>query len=225
MSEVVLRGARRDRTGKGYAKALRRQGKIPAILYGVDEDPVPLEVDQKEVQMLLHREGKNAIISLLLGRERKRDRKTIICDTQYDSVRNELIHVDFKHVALTDTMVVAVPVILKGDSEGVKNEGGILEHILHSVDMKCLLTEIPEHIEVDVAELGLGDSIHVRDLLEQYPRMVSDPDRTVASVVRSKVAAQVEELEEVVEIPEEEVTEPEVIGEEKAEAEAEEENV
>ena len=115
MSEVVLRGARRKETGKGYAKALRRQGKIPAILYGAGETPVPLELDQKEVQTLIHREGKNAVISLLLGRERKKDRKTIICDTQYDPLGNDLIHVDFKHVSLSDTVVLAVPVVLRGD--------------------------------------------------------------------------------------------------------------
>ena len=219
MSEVVLHGDRRDRTGKGYAKALRRQGKIPAILYGAGETPVPLEVDQKEVQTLIHREGKNAVISLLLGRERKRDRKTIIRETQYDPLRNDLIHVDFKHVSLTDTMVVAVPLVLNGDPVGVRTEDGILEHTLHSVDMKCLLTEIPERIEIDVTDLRVGESVHVRDLLEKHPRIVSDPDRTVASVLRSKIAIQVEAMAEEAAEAEEEAAEPEVIGEEEAEGE------
>ena len=165
MTEVVLHGTRRELTGKGYAKSLRQQGRVPAILYGPGETPVPIEVDQKEVQTLIHREGKNAIISLVLGRERKQDRKTIVWDVQYDPVQNELIHVDFKHVTLTDTVVVAVPVALMGEPIGVRTEDGILEHTLHAVDMKCLFTEIPEHVEIDVTELRVGDSIHVRDLL------------------------------------------------------------
>lgn len=223
MSEVVLHGTRRDSTGKGFAKVLRRQGRIPAILYGAGEAPVPLELDQKEVQTLIRREGRNAIISLLVGRERKKDRKAIIWDTQYDPLRNELIHVDLKHVALTDTIVVSVPVLLEGDPIGVRTEDGILEHVLHAVEMRCLLTEIPEHIQISVGDLSVGESIHVRDLLGQHPRIVTDPDRTVASVLRSKVAAQVEALAEMAEVKEEEVAEPEVIGEAEAGEETEEE--
>jgi len=214
--ELIMHANRRTETGKGYSKRLRKQGIIPGVLYGPGEDPTPIEVERVLLEELLHAGGQTSLVTLLLGRERKRDRKTIVRDLQYNPIHGELTHVDFQHISLTETINVEIPVSVVGIPDGVRNADGILDHTMYSLELRCLPMEIPDQVEVDVTELGLGQSIHVADLLEQENRIISDPERIVLSVVLPKKAVEVEE-EEV----EEELLEPEVIGEEEEEAEEE----
>ena len=216
--ELVMHANRRTETGKGHCKRLRKQGIIPGVLYGPGEDPTPIEVERVQMEELLHAGAETSLVTLLLGRERKHDRKTIVRDLQYNPIHGELTHVDFQHISLTQTINVEIPVSVVGIPDGVRNADGILDHTMYSLELRCLPMEIPDHVEVDVTELGLGQSIHVADLLEQENRIISDPERIVLSVVLPKKAVVVEE-EEV----EEELAEPEVIGEEEEEEEAEEE--
>ena len=214
--ELVMRANRRTETGKGHCKRLRKQGIIPGVLYGPDEDPTPIEMERDQMEELLHAGGQTSLVTLLLGRERKRDRKTIVRDLQYNPIHGELTHVDFQHISLTQTINVEIPISVVGIPDGVRNADGILDHTMYSLELRCLPMEIPDQVEVDVTELGLGQTIHVSDLLEQEGRIISDPERIVFSVVLPKKAVEVEE-EEV----EEELLEPEVIGEEEEEAEEE----
>ena len=218
--ELVMRVRRRTETSKGYTKRLRKQGIIPGVLYGPGEkNPTPIEVERAQVEALLHAGGQTSIVTLLLGRERKRDRKTIVRDLQYDPIHGELMHMDFQRISLTQTVHVEIPVTVVGVPDGVRNAGGILDHTMHTVEMRCLPMKIPEHIEVDVTDLKLGQSIHVSDLIEQDSRIISDPERIVFGVILPTRAIVEEEKEEEVE---EELAEPEVIGEKEEEAEEEE---
>ncbi|MCD6336006.1 MAG: 50S ribosomal protein L25 [Candidatus Latescibacteria bacterium] len=214
--ELVMRAKRRTETGKGHSKRLRKQGIIPGVLYGPEEDPTPIEIERVQMEELLHAGGETSLVTLLLGRERKRDRKTIVRDLQYDPIHGDLTHVDFQHISLTQTINVEIPISVVGIPDGVRNSEGILDHTMHSLELSCLPMEIPDHVEVDVTELGLGQSIQVADLLEQESRIISDPERVVLSVILPKKAALVEEVEE-----EEKLAEPEVIGEQEEEAEEE----
>jgi large subunit ribosomal protein L25 len=199
---------RRTETGKGHCKRLRKQGIVPGVLYGPGEDPTPIEVERIQMQELLHAGAQTSLVTLLLGRERKRDRKTIVRDLQYNPIHGELTHVDFQHISLTQTIHVEIPVSVVGIPDGVRNADGILDHTMYNLELRCLPMEIPDHVEVDVTDLGLGQSIHVSDLLEQEGLSVVLPKKVV-----------VVEEEEV----EEELAEPEVIGEEGEEGEEEEE--
>lgn len=216
MSNIVLHVLKRNETGKGYCKGLRRQGKIPGILYGAEETPVPFEVDLKTIETAIRTGGRNAIISLIIGGEQDNKIETLLRDYQVDPIHRDFIHVDFQHISLTQTLRVEVPITIKGVAQGVKNEGGILEHILYTIEMECLPTEIPEHIEVDVSSLGIGDSVKVEQLLGTYPGIISDPNDMVLTIVPPTVPVEVA-------IPsEEEVAQPEVIEKERKGKEEEE---
>ena len=218
--ELVMRVRRRTETSKGYNKRLRKQGMIPGVLYGPGEkNPTPIEAERAQVEALLHAGGQTSIVVLLLGRERKRDRKTIVRDLQYDPIHGELMHVDFQRISLTQTVYVEIPINVVGVPYGVRNEGGILDHAMHTVEMRCLPMEIPEHIEMDVTDLQLGQTIHVSDLIEKDSRIISNPERIVLGVILPTKAIVEEEKEE--EEVEEELAEPEVIGEKEEEAEEE----
>ncbi|MFH1005873.1 MAG: 50S ribosomal protein L25 [Candidatus Latescibacterota bacterium] len=214
--ELVMHANQREETGKGYCKRLRQQGIIPGVLYGPGEDPTSIEIDRKQLEELLHAGGQTSMVTLMLGRERKHTRKTIVRDLQYDPVRGVLIHADFQHISMTQTIHVEIPISVVGIPEGVRNADGILDHTMHSVELSCLPTEIPDHVEVDVTELGLGQSIHVADLLEKESRITSDPERIVLSVVMPRKAVEVAEDE-----AGEGMAQPEVIGGKEQEAEEE----
>lgn len=222
MLDVILKAEKRESAGKEYAKHMRREGKIPAVLYGKGEKTVPLVIDAKHLGMLLHStRGETALITLQLGKEKRKDRKVIFKELQRDPVRGNLLHVDLHHISLTENIHVEVPVILMGTPVGVRTKGGIVQHALHKLEVECLPTEIPEHIELDIENLDVGDSIHVEEVALDKGRIVTDPQRTVVTVVPPTV---IKEAVPVEEVKEEEVEEPEVIekGEEKKETKEEE---
>ena len=223
MLEIVLNAEKRSETGKGHAKSLRRNGRIPAVLYGKGEDTIPLAIDSKHISSLLHNiHGDTALITLQLGKEKRKDRKVIFKEMQRDPVRGDLLHVDLHHISLTENIHVEVPVTLIGTPVGVRTKGGIVQHILHKVEVECLPTEIPEHIEIDIENLDVGDSIHVESIELEKASILTELQRTVVTVVPPTVIKEVVPEEEE---KEEEVEEPEVIekGEVKEEKEEEKE--
>jgi len=200
MEDVVLHAARRVNVGKGHARKLRQAGKIPGVLYGPGEEPIPLSIETKELERLIRLGKSHGIISLVLNGEEGTDRKAIIREIQYHPVNGGFLHVDVQHISLKHKVVVEVPVVLTGDSVGVR-EGGVLEQILHSVEVECLPVDIPEKIEVDISHLHVGDSLHVRDLMAIEDRVVTEPDRSVVTIIPPTVVKK-REVEEVAE-PEE----------------------
>ncbi|HEX2486792.1 MAG TPA: 50S ribosomal protein L25 [Myxococcota bacterium] len=185
MSDASLTAEVRDGRGKGVARKLRATGRIPAVVYGRGRDSQPLTVDPAALSKLLHagHSGMNTLIDLTVA-----GRKSVVLvrDIQKDPVSGQWVHADLYVVDLTRTIQVEVPLHLIGKPAGIEL-GGILDHPMREVTVECLPRAIPDSIDVDVSALGIGDSIHVRDLvLPEGARILSDPDLAVASVVLPK---------------------------------------
>ena len=205
---------RRQTIGSRRVKRLRREGSVPGIVYGRNMEPIAVTVNHRELSRLLHsKSGEHALVTLRLADDGKSCEKPVLVHAiQYDPVDGLAVHVDFHAIVLTERLKIKVPVVLKGEPVGVKQEGGLLEHFLREIEVECLPTEIPESVEHDVSAMTVGQTIHVRDLASpKNAKITSDPDGVIASVQVPKV-----------EKPEEEtaaVTEPEVIREKKEEGE------
>lgn len=213
MKTVELKVIHRETLGKGYAKRIRKEGRIPAILYGHQLQPITLELDQKSFQKVLKTgAGSNVILSLKIsGLKKDNEHTAIIKDIQQDPVDDAFTHVDFNAISLTEKIRVNVPVHVKGEAPGVK-EGGVLEHVHREVEVECLPTEIPEKLDVSVDQLNIGDSLHVSDLV--FPAGVvctldaGESILTVLAPMKEEVVAPTEEAAG---------KEPEVIGKKKEE--------
>jgi large subunit ribosomal protein L25 len=218
MAVIPLSGTRRDSLGKGGARKARAAGRIPAVLYGHGETPVPVTIQAREFELALRgHKGGNPIVNLAVA---DGEYTALIRDVQYHPVSHHILHLDFQHISLTETIEVKVAVLLTGLPLGVKDGGGILETILRELDVRCLPTAIPASISVDVSHLNIGDSVHVRDASVPDVTILNDGDETIATVVPPTVMEE-KAAEEVV--TETATTEPEVIAkgkkdEEEAEA-------
>jgi large subunit ribosomal protein L25 len=219
VDKVLLKAKIRQDSGTSAAKKVRAQGMVPAIVYAKKETPVQIGVDQKELIKIIHKHGENAIISLQVEDKGKaKDKTVIIKDIQIDYIKNNVTHIDFQLIKMTERIKVSVPLHTKGDSEcpGVK-EGGNLEHILHEVEIESLPSNVPKEILVDVTALKIGESIHVGDIkIEGDYKIVDNPDQ-VAVLVKYETVA--EEKTEEESGGEESAAEPEVIKKGKAEEE------
>ncbi len=217
MQQILLDAKLRNETGTGTSRRLRRQGRVPAIVYGRKEHPLTLEVREKEFEKIIGlASGQNAIISLNLDKDGS-EILALVKDIQYHPVTDKLLHVDFYRISLGDKITVSVAVEVTGESVGVKR-GGILEHILWEVEVECLPTQIPDKIEVDITALNIGDTVHVRDLkLAEGINILTEGEQTVISVVPPTVAKEEEA------VVEEKAAEPERIGGKEKEESVEEE--
>jgi large subunit ribosomal protein L25 len=213
MDNVVLKATRRDVTGK-QVKALRRQGRLPAVLYGHKVQPVAISLDAHEVAMALTGLSQSAIVTVDLDGEQH---ATLVRERQKDYIRNAFIHIDFLVVSLTEKIRAMVRIEVHGNSPAVKDFNAILINNISQVEVEALPRELPERLTVDVAKLvNIGDAIHVRDLVvSDKVQVLADPDEII--VVATGAAP--EEVEEVVEPVE---AEPEVIERGKKEEEEEE---
>jgi large subunit ribosomal protein L25 len=211
MATLSLKTERRSEVGKGVARKLRMTGQIPAVYYGRGEDPIALVVGLKELEDVIHTaEGSNVIVDLKVGGDAP-ERKALIREIQRDPVMGNILHLDLQHISLTERIVVEVPVVLLGVPTGVKDGGGILEHLLREVEVECLPTDIPSKLEIDVSALNIGDSLHVSDLKAERVTIKTDMDRAIAAVVPPTILEEVKPAEEAV------VAEPELVTDKKAE--------
>ena len=212
MAIISLEAARREGVGKGAARKLRAGGRIPAVYYGRGEEAIPLEVDLKALEAVIHSaEGSNVIVDLKVPGAQAKDRKALIREIQRHPVEGSILHLDLQHISLTERITVEVPIVLIGTPTGVKDAGGILEHLLREVEVECLPTDIPSKLEVDVSALSIGDTLHVSDIKAERVEIKTESDRAIATVVPPTI------LEEPK--PEEVVApaEPELIAKEKKE--------
>lgn len=220
MEFVDLHASFREGKGKEVNKKLRGEGFVPAVVYKKGEDAVSLKIDKRDLTRALHTEaGENVIIKLHIdGAKKKKERTVIVKETQRDPIKDYFLHVDFQEISLTETLKVKVPISAKGEAIGVKQDGGILQHVLWEMELECLPTNIPEKIDIDVSKLKIGDSIHVKDI--QAPegvKILDNPEEIVFSIEHPK------KVEEVVAAPAEgEIEEPELIREKKEKPEEEE---
>jgi large subunit ribosomal protein L25 len=214
----VLEGQARTPGTKNDARRVRREGKIPAVVYGAGKESLSITVDPRVVTRILNSEtGHNTIFDLTLEGEKT---KAMIVDWQYEPIKGRILHIDLKRIALDKVLTVSVPIELIGEAEGVKTQGGILEQMLREVEIECLPADIPSHIDVDVSHLTFGKVLRVSDLphLDKI-KFLTDENQPVAHVtsVKEEVAVTPEAAAEAAAAP----AEPEVIKKGKQETEEE----
>lgn len=213
MVEITLAAERRQESGKSAVRKLRQSGKIPAVVYGHGRKPEPLTISLTDFEKVLTQTHAGAaVIDLTINGSTIR---TLVRDIQRHPIRKTVTHVDFLEIHAGERIRVDVPVELVGSPDGVRHAGGVLEQFLREIEIDVLPRDIPEHVQIDVTELRVAHSIHVRDITIENAKILTDPDTTVCTVVPPRV-----EVEPVVEAEEEEVAEPELIRKPKGEAEA-----
>jgi large subunit ribosomal protein L25 len=214
---ATLKAAMRTETGKGAMRRLRRDGRIPAVVYGRGEETRPLSVDAHDFEMLTKQHSLDTtIVELSIeGAGRKGGKlRTLIAEVQNHPYKPQVLHVDFQQIHAGERVTVQVPIRLQGTAAGVR-AGGVLQHVLHDVELECAVEEIPEALEVDVSALEIGDSVHVYDLsVPENVELLVDAERTVCTVAPPTVL-EVPEVEEA-------AAEPELVGAEESESEGEE---
>lgn len=227
MDEIKLDVQIRNQIGSRRVKTIRKEDFVPAIVYGGKKrGPTAIKVDRRAYQHIMRtHQGQSVVfrLNVLEGEKNLRDYSAIVKEEQHDPVSDDLQHIDFHRISLTEEIEVTAPISAKGEAIGVKEGGGSLDHALWELNIVCLPTNIPEKIEIDVTDLNIGDAIHVKDIvLPEGVTTKHDPEAILVSVVPPMKD---------VEVPDEgeEDGEPEVIGEkkegeeeEKAEGKAEE---
>jgi len=188
-SNATLKAERREGTGKGAARQLRQAGRVPAVLYGRDLDSVHLSVDAHEAEHLFHSISvDNTIVDLEVEGE-KEPFQTLVREIQTHPWKATLLHIDFLRIQAGVAVEMDVPVHLVGTPEGVKQDGGVLEQIIHDLPIRCIPSLIPEAIEVDVSALGLNDVLHVSDItFDEGVEVRVAPEQTICAVSLPRVA-------------------------------------
>ncbi|MCX5710722.1 MAG: 50S ribosomal protein L25 [Candidatus Omnitrophica bacterium] len=195
MEEIFLEVEQREGTGRAKTKDLKEGGFLPAILYSQGKDSMSLQVSNSALIRLVHQHRiEGVIINLKIkGDKGSKVRPCLIKEIQYHPVHDNIIHVDFNEISLTKEIKVNIPITTRGEPVGVKQEGGSLEHMLWEVEIECLPTDIPKGIEIDISNLKLKESIHVKDLpVPPKVKILNDPSSivlTVAEPMKEEVAA------------------------------------
>lgn len=218
MKTVDLAANTREEFGKGPNRRCRREGRLPGILYGIGIDPVPLSVAAREFVTAARNEKTVHIMVNLKFDGNGRSEMALVREVQKHPITGHILHIDFMHVSPDRKIKLTVPVNVKGIPEGVKTHGGILQHIMRELEVETLPANIPEAIELDVTQLGIGDTIHVRDFSYEGVTILSDPRRTMVSVVPPTV---IKETVTTTDADAEAAGEPEVVGEEAEEGKEE----
>jgi large subunit ribosomal protein L25 len=214
---VQLKTKNRTASGKGGARKLRQDRRVPGVIYGKGVDPIPVEIDERE---FLRSVSGHAVSNLIidLGVEGTTEPvKALIREIQTDPLSGAVVHVDLNRISMTEKIEVEVPLEVTGIPAGVKDEGGVLQHPVRALLVKCLVINIPEIIAVDASGLHIGDAIHVRDLDVPGVEIMENPDRTVVSVLAPTVIKE-DVVEEAAE-GEEGAAEPELVGKKKEDSE------
>jgi large subunit ribosomal protein L25 len=215
--QANLEATTRTNTGKGAARSLRRQGKIPGVIYGHNRAAEPVVVDTAALnKMLVGISAGTTVLDVVVdGRPAV---KALIRELQRDSVRPaEILHLDLYEVRADETVTLSVPIHLVGIPDGVRNFGGVLDHVLRELEIEVLPADIPDHVELDVTNLAIGHSLFVRDLKVEKAEILNDPDTPVCTVVAPRAEEAPAPVEEVAAAP----AEPELIRKPKPEGEGE----
>ncbi|MBZ5584299.1 MAG: 50S ribosomal protein L25 [Acidobacteriia bacterium] len=222
--EITVAAAVRTTRGKNEARRTRREGLIPAVVYGAFQEPVSIAVNPREVLRIIRSNtGYNTIFNLAVdGGE---GTPVMVVDQQQDPIRGTLLHADFKRIDLTKRLIVNVPVNTEGEPMGVKQQGGLLEVVTRAIEIECLPDDIPERFTMDVSELMIGQARRASDVpLAGSMKLVSAPDTVIAHVVALRAEAEPTPAEGAAATPEAAATptaaEPEVIKKGKKEEEA-----
>ena len=213
--QVSLQAASRIATGKGAARSLRRDGKVPGVIYGHGREAEAVTIDKSALNKTLF--GISAGTTILdVAIDGRAPVKALIREIQRDSLRPaEIIHLDLYEVRGDEEITLAVPIRLIGIPDGVRNFGGVLDHVLRELEVEVLPSNIPDHVDLDVTALTIGHSLFVRDVKVENAKVLNDPDTPICTVVAPRTEEAPAVVEEVV------TTEPELIRKPKAEDEDE----
>ena len=210
--QVKLSASRRTGIGRAAVRKIKKQGTVPAVIYGAKQEAQPLQVSKRDISLMLsHASGENILVELEIDGE-SASRLALVQEVQHSPVGGDILHVDFQAVSMDEMIEAEVPLEPTGTAEGVKTFGGLLEQSLRALEIECLPKDLPDVITVDVSHLNIGDAIHVREItLPEGVKTRVPADLTVFSVLAPVVE----------EAPAAEVaaTEPEVITEKKEGAE------
>src|SRR3954469_24977711 len=186
--DATLQAEKREGRGKNEARRLRASGRIPAVVYGTDKGKATeIAVDPRVLLRILHSEsGVNTLIGLE-GAGLASGGKVLVKEYQLDPIDHRLLHADFYAVAMDKTLEVTVPIVLKGEPKGVKQQGGIVDFVNREIEVECLPGDIPENITLDVSELMLHEGIRVKDIVPDGQwKAVSDPETMIVHLVTVK---------------------------------------
>ena len=214
MEKVVLEANTRKIGSKSETKNQRKNGRIPGVFYLKGKKPISIDVSDRAIKPLVFT-GETHLIGLKVDNNQEFD--CIIKDVQFDPVTDQIVHFDLLGLVSGETFAIEVPLVFNGSAVGVK-DGGILQQHLHKLEIECLPKDIPQHLEIDVTDLKIGDSIHISDLNFDNLTILNQKTTVVVSVNHPKIEKEPTPEEAVVE-----PAEPEVIGKGKGEEETEEE--
>jgi large subunit ribosomal protein L25 len=188
-TNATISATARAETGKGVARKLRAAGEIPAVIYGHKRAAQSITVPARDLDRLLARiSAANTVVELSIDGTTSR---TLIREIQRHPFKRQLLHVDFQELVAGETVTVKIPLVLVGTSDGVRTGGGVLDQVLYSLEIECDPASMPNHIDVDVTNVGVGESVHVRDLvLPQGITVLDDADASVLSVQLTRAAVE-----------------------------------
>lgn len=193
MVEVKISAQVRPEKTKKYIHNLRSKGKIPAVVYGKDINSEPIEINARELEAAIRSKGRNALIDLVVrGKQKENKYVVMIKELQRETMRGNLVHADLCKVSLEDKIHTSVPVVLRGESQGVK-DGGIIQTGLREIDIECLPANIPENITVDISGLDIGGHLSIADIPESPDfRVLNDPESIIITIIAPRMAEQPE---------------------------------
>ena len=219
MAEVTLKAKRREPSTKGALNQLRKEGFVPGIFYKKDEDTIPIFVQETDINPVVYTSESHLIVLNVEGEEGQ-EHEAVIKEIQFDPVTDKVVHFDLRGITRGEVLNLEVPLVLTGTPVGVK-DGGIIQHGLHKLEIECLPRNIPEHLELDISELGFGESIQVSDLNFEDIKVLNTESSVVVAIVAPRALEDEEETEEAELEVGGEVEEPEVIKKGKTEGEEE----
>jgi large subunit ribosomal protein L25 len=220
MERIIIHAEKREETGKGVARSLRREDMIPAVLYRAGGS-LPIKLPKKEITQFINTTSGEQIMVALQFADGE-SKLALMKDYQVDPTRRELLHADFFEVLLTEKVKVNVHIIPTGEPVGVKRDSGILQNLMRDIEIECLPDRIPGHIKIDISGLEIGQSFRVSDLqIGEGIKILTDPEEVIVNVIAPAVEEVAPVAAEVAAAPE--VAEPEVIKKGKKEEEEEKE--
>ncbi|MCD6548671.1 MAG: 50S ribosomal protein L25/general stress protein Ctc [Thermodesulfobacterium sp.] len=197
MKQVILSAIKREKTGKEYCKKLRKQGLIPAIVYGPRFQPLPIAVKANELEsILIKHKGETILFTLQLNNGELTKVQALLKEYQTHPITDKIIHIDFLAVHEKETISIDVPLEFVGKPVGI-SKGGILEILLHELTVECLPSAIPDKISVDISNLDIGDVLHVKNIkVPEGIKILDDPEETVLTIVAEAKEEAEKEVEE-----------------------------
>ena len=196
MKQVNITAFKREKTGKNFAKKLRKQGLIPAIIYGPRDIPMPIAVKFNELERIFARyKGETIIFNIKIQNGETINKSAILKDYQTDPVTDRIIHLDFYAIHEGETLSIDVPLEFVGKPEGVA-KGGVLEILRHEITIECTPANIPDKIQIDISSLDIGDTLHIEDIkLPEGVKIAEDPKEPVVTIVAEQTESEATEEE------------------------------